>query len=529
MKYIEGTSRDQLCLFPVSINSAISQDNEVRVIDLFIESLSLKDFGFRVDFGENGRPAYHPKDLLKLYIYGYMNKVRSSRDFEKECRRNLEVMWLLKQLQPDHNTISNFRRDNSESIRKVFNETVRIAKYFDLIGKKLLAGDSTKLRAQNSKKNNYNKKKIDRHLEYIENKLNQYNQILAKEDCDKPEEIKQEINKQLNRKEKYKDLEKKLQESQQEQISTSDSESRQMITRNNITEVAYNAQVSTDAKHCIPVDYKVTNSNDSKAMSEMVNRAAEIYETTDFTALYDKGYHTGSEIKKVQDMGVNLLVAVPDVSSNAPDKSYNVCNFSYDKEQDTYRCPQGEELHTNGKWYNKNRGDNREIIRIKQYKTKACKTCAVREKCTTSTTNSRVIERSEFAEHIEKNRQNVEENQHLYKRRQSIVEHPFGTIKRQWGFNYIITKQGIQRASSDVGFMLTAYNLRRIITILGIEVFKHYLQGICLLFSTVSDLFKLKISHFKTTHFIIKVFSIHFDYSPYELKFNQNLRLNGGF
>ena len=145
-------------------------------LDLFVDSLSIKDYGFRTDFTENGRPAYHPSDLLKLFIYGYMNKVRSSRDLEKECKRNIEVMWLLKCLKPDHNTISNFRRDNPKAIKKVFRATVQIAKHFDLIGGKLIAGDSTKLRAQNSKKNNYNQAKIDRHVAYIDNKLEEYTQ-----------------------------------------------------------------------------------------------------------------------------------------------------------------------------------------------------------------------------------------------------------------------------------------------------------------------------------------------------------------
>ena len=159
MKFIQGHDRAQIHLFPVSLEQAIDPDNMVRFIDLFVDSLPLNEYGFRTDFIENGRPAYHPGDLLKLYIYGYLNKTRSSRDLEKECKRNIEVIWLLKSLQPDHNTISNFRMDNPKAIKKVFRATVQIAKHFDLIGGKLIAGDSTKLRAQNSKKNNFNQKK----------------------------------------------------------------------------------------------------------------------------------------------------------------------------------------------------------------------------------------------------------------------------------------------------------------------------------------------------------------------------------
>jgi len=216
-----------------------------------------------------------------------MNKVRTSRDLEKECKRNIEVMWLLNSLQPDHNTISNFRRDNSKAINKVFRETVRIAKHFNLIGSKLLAGDSTKFRAQNSKKNNFNQSKIDRHLGYIENKLTEYNQALAENDGDDK--------KHNRRKDDYKKLEQQLNETGEVQVSTSDPDSRQMIIRNQITEVAYNVQTTVDAKHNLPIDYKVTNHNDKKAMGNMLQRAKTTLRNNDFTALYDKGYHTGTE------------------------------------------------------------------------------------------------------------------------------------------------------------------------------------------------------------------------------------------
>ena len=195
MKYIQGQNRSQTYLFPVTLDDAISEDNEVRLIDVFVNSLALASYGFQIEHNENGRPAYHPSDLLKLFIYGYMNKIRSSRRLEKESKRNIEMMWLLGSLHPDHNTISNFRRDNPRAIKKVFRETVKIANYFNLIGGTLIAGDSTKFRAQNSKKNNFNQRKISRHLEYIENKLQEYNQALAQSDGDK-EDVEEQIEQQ---------------------------------------------------------------------------------------------------------------------------------------------------------------------------------------------------------------------------------------------------------------------------------------------------------------------------------------------
>ena len=261
---MQGSDRKQTAIFPISMDIAIAEDNEVRIIDFFIDSLDIEEMGFSIDHGENGRPAYHPKDMLKLYLYGYLNSVRSSRKLEKETQRNIEVMWLLKGLSPDHNTISNFRRDNPKGIKKVFRSTVELAKNFDLIGGKLLAGDGTKLRAQNSKKNNYNQKKIDRHVNYIDEKVQQYIEDLEEADIIKSEEIKSKIAKHQEHRIKYKTLELRLKETGEKQISTSDPDSRHLIIRGMITEVAYNVQSTVDAKNNLPIDYEVTNDNDKK-------------------------------------------------------------------------------------------------------------------------------------------------------------------------------------------------------------------------------------------------------------------------
>ena len=512
MKYIIGQNREQLQIFPVSLDESISKDNEVRIIDLFVESIDVKSFGFKVDYIENGRPAYHPTDLLKLYIYGYLNKIRSSRDLEKECYRNIEVMWLLKGLKPDHNTISNFRRDNPEPIRKVFKATVQTAKYFKLIGGKLLAGDSTKLRAQNSRKNNFNEKKIIQHIEYIDRKIEEYSEILAIGDEETDIKTKK-IQKQQERKQKYEQLAEELKETGQDQISTSDTDSRQIIIRNGITEVAYNVQTTVDSENNLLIDYKVTNNNDSIAMSDMVSRAAEIVDNTEFTVLYDKGYHTGSEIKAVQEMGIETLVAIPDPGSTAPDEKYNSINFIYDQESNIYTCPQGQRLTTNGRWYNKSKKKNRDVIRIRHYSTKECKNCPVKQHCTRSK-GPRIIERSEYAEYTEQNRKNMEAKKEIYKRRQSIVEHPYGTIKRQWGFNYILTKQGMDRASSDVGLMFVAYNLRRLINILGFDIFKSYLKLLISIIMTFSKAIRSILRHFLSPAYIPKFVSGFFYNSP---------------
>ena len=485
MKYITGQNRNQVPLFASSIEAAIAQDNEVRLIDMFVDSLKLVDFGFKFTFVENGRPAYHPSVLLKLYIYGYLNRIRSSRALEKECGRNIELMWLMNCLVPDHNTIANFRKDNPKAIRKVFRATVQLAKHFNLIGGQLVAGDSTKLRAQNSKKNNFNPRKIEQHIAYIEKKLEEYSKILAVEDKDsisEPQrtEIQQKAKTHAERKAGYEQMQQELEQSGDTQISTSDPESRQLITRNSITEVAYNVQTTVDAQHNLLIDYKVTNENDSKAMGGMVRRAKTILQSNAFTALYDKGYHTGSEFDYADKQNIEVLVAVPGVASHAPDPAFDVEHFQYDAQSDTYTCHAAQTLTTNGHWYNKSRGKS--TNKIKQYTTKACASCSMRAKCTNNK-GGRMIERSEHADLINANKQRVNTNKQLYRRRQSIVEHPYGIIKRQWGFSYILTKKGMKRASADVGLMVVAFNLRRLINIIGFDDLKKWLESLVFPFS----------------------------------------------
>lgn len=490
MKFIVGKDRGQTEFF--CLDQAVSEDNEVRLIDLFVGAVKPGEFGFKTNFIENGRPAYHPSDLLKLFIYGYLNRIRSSRALEKECKRNIELMWLMKGLAPDHNTIANFRKDNPKAIRSVFRSTVALAKSFDLIGGALVAGDSTKLRAQNSKKNNFNPKKIERHIAHIDAKLDEYNGVLASEDKGsvdqkKRGDIEKKRDKHQKQRDKYEQMKKTPDQTGDTQISTSDPESRQMITRNNITEVAYNIQSTVDSKHNIPIDYKVTNQNDSKAMGNMVRRAKTVLGKSSFTALYDKGYHTGTEFDYAYKQGVEVIVAVPNVASHAPDIAFDVEHFHYNKERDEYTCPAKEKLTTNGRWYDKKHGKT--LNRIRHYKTKACLACQHFEKCTKNKAG-RLIERTEHADLIDANKQRQIQNMELYRKRQAIVEHPYGVIKRQWGFYYIMTKKSMKHASADVGLIFTAYNLRRIFNLIGKNQLKEYLKGLALLFLAI-------ITHFK--------------------------------
>jgi len=489
MKFITGTNRNQLPLFASSIDDAIHQDNEIRLIDLFVESLKLSDFGFNFEFVENGRPAYHPSDLLKLYIYGYLNRIRSSRSLEKECVRNIELIWLIKGLVPDHNTIANFRKDNPKAIARVFRATVKMAAHFELIGGTLVAGDSTKLRAQNSKKNNFNPNKIERHIAYIDARLEEYNSALAKEDGDSENSkiITKKILKHSAQKQKYIEYQNTIDTTGVTQISTSDPDSRQIMTRNNISEVAYTVQTVVDAKNNIPIDFKVTNENDSKAMGGMLGRCKTILGHNNFMAIYDKGYHTGSEFAAANKLGVEVLVAIPAVSAHAPDIAFDVEHFKYNKKNDSYTCPANKILTTNGNWYNKTNGKS--ITKMKHYKTNACLSCEFFDQCTKNK-KGRLIERSEYADLIYENKIRIENHYEIYRKRQAIVEHPYGVIKRQWGFYYIMTKKTIKHASADVGLIFTAYNLRRIFNLIDQNLLKQYLKRLTLFIHAIRSFFK---------------------------------------
>lgn len=466
MKHITGIDRHQAVLFPSTPDEMIPQDSEVRFIDDFVNSLDLDKMGFaQVRTKGEGRPPYHPATLLKLYLYGYLNRYRSSRMLEKESGRNLELIWLLQGLQPDHNTISNFRRDHPKAIRRVFRQTVAMAKDFELIGGILIAGDSTKLRAQNSKKNNFNEKKIQRHLDYIEAKLSEFEKALAEADGDAQQTHAIETKRQKHQLQKlrYQGLQKELQESGQKQISTSDPESRHLMVRNNITEVAYNIQTTVDAQNKLLLDYRVTNENDKQAMLPMCRRAKSILGHGQFTALFDKGYHTGYQIGNCHALGITTLVAIPAAPERQAGhiREYQTEHFEYDPEGDYYLCPEGEKLSTNGRYYEK--GIN---YRVKHYKTKACLSCEARKLCTRSR-QGRLIERSEHHESLQRNAAAVAADPELYRQRQALVEHPYGTLKRQWGFDHILTKKGKKRASADVGLMMSAYNLRRLLNLIG--------------------------------------------------------------
>ena len=470
MQHIIGIARNQMVF--TSLEQNISDDNPVRFIDAFVQNIDLEALDFELQtLKTEGRPSYSTKIFLKIYLYGYLNGLRSSRKLEKECVRNIELQWLLFGLVPNYHSISDFRKDNSLGLKKLFKVFVSFLKDADLIAGETIAIDGTKSRAHNSKKSNFNQKKIDQHLAYIEEKTQQYLDELAdndvQEDREKLTDIHAKIERLKTNRIRYELLEEKLKLSGDPQISTTDEDSRALLVQGQVVEVSYNIQAAVDDKYKLVVATHTINRNDRNALSRIATEAKENLEAETFTVLVDKGYHNGREITKCKQENIRTVVAYPTLvqtNENGTTKEYLVANFIYDKESDSYVCPQNQTLKTKGSWHKKSRDGGGYLF--KKYRSSACKECLVKTLCT-SRTGGREIDRSEFAEAVEENNQRYRENGELYRRRQEINEHIFGTIKRQWGYNHT-NLTGLEKVNGEHSLIMLVYNIKRAMNILGV-------------------------------------------------------------
>lgn len=480
MNVQKGISREQMWM--ISLDMEISEDSVVRLIDLFVDHLDLDQLGFtKTKANKEGCPIYQASDMLKLYYYGYFNRIRSSRKLAAECMRNIELWWLLHQLKPGYHTIADFRKNNPVALKNCFKIFVSFLKGEDLLGGKTVAIDGTKIRAQNNKSNNYNEAKLKKHLEYIEARAESYLAELEQGDITEDKQAAELNKKQIaeklktlaERKTKYEHLQQTLQQSGAKQISTADADSRSLPIKENITEVCYNVQAANDSKHSLVVDFDTINQGDQGQLSTMAGKAKDILETEHLTVLADKGYHVGKELEAAKENNITTVVAYPQPRdrSDKINRSYYTDKFFYNKQSDSYCCPAGRELTTNGKVYIKGRKD-RTSYSVKTYSTTACPSCPFRHLCTKS--KSRTIDRSEYQDIIDENNKRVNENSALYKQRQQISEHPFGTIKRSWGYTYTLVK-GIKKVNGEMAIIFTMYNLRRAMSILGVTELKRRL------------------------------------------------------
>lgn len=470
MGYIEGEDRNQIILFPESIDEYVSDNNSIRIIDEYINQLDLKRLGFkRAVNPSTGRPPYHPKDMLKLYLYGYLNRIRSSRRLEQEAIRNLEVIWLIRKLKPDFKTIADFRKDNKKALKKVFRDFTKLCDEWELFGKELVAIDGSKFRACNSKKNNYNTKKLARHLKYLDEKIENYIQELDQGDkteasLKKPDvnTIKERIQQLRERKEKYESYQRKLKQSGENEISTTDPDSRLMANHNNV-EVSYNVQTTVDAKHKLIADFKVTQKpNDLGELDNMALRAKKLFRNKTFEVLADKGYYQAKDLKKCTENGITVYITKQTYANGTKDPAFYADQFKYDPERKVYICPGGKELY-----YARERKKDGKIIGYEYRNYAACKKCEFKERCTKAK-KGRTICRHVDQDFLDRIDSQTKRNLKMYKLRQMIVEHPFGTIKRGWEAYFFLTKRKVS-VSAEISLSFLAYNFKRAINILGTE------------------------------------------------------------
>lgn len=473
MNYIAGSDRDEALLLPEVLDDYIAPENPVRFIDAFVGQLDLNKAGFRnAKLNETGRPPYDPGDLLRLYLYGYLNRVRSSRGLEREASRNLELIWLLRKLRPDFKTVADFRRDNGQAIKAVCREFILLCRKLELLGGELVAIDSTKIKAQNSKGRNYSEAKLKVLLAEIENKVSGYLKELDQSDAQEgarsggleqerlsAEELKQKIAQLKERKKELEHLAQGLETSGATQVSVTDPDSRAMSMGRGST-VGYNVQTAVDAKHSLIVETHVTNTtSDLGALGMMAIKTQEALEARNLSVVADKGYYNGKEVLVCDTIGVTAYVAKPLTSANTALGLYGKESFKYDAMENCYICPAGQKLTYRFATNEKGRA-------IYYYRASGCKTCPLKAKCTRNKEN-RTITRLAAEEVQERMAERVAANPQIMRRRKAIIEHCFGTIKRSLGYDYFLCR-GIVNVATEVNLTVLAYNLKRVCNLVGV-------------------------------------------------------------
>jgi len=458
--YKIGIDRRQLEIS--SLEDKVDSNAMVRVIDRFIEVVDLDQLGFtKIRPSKTGRPAYPPKSMCKLYVYGYENGIRSSRKLERETQRNIEVMWLLDSLTPDYKTISEFRRENIRPLQKLLREFVKLCKSWGLVGGELIAIDGSKIKASNNKKSNFSRKKIYDRLLRIETKIKEY--MDAMESADKSESNDQPIDTAklqnlLERKEQYEAYKEILDERGENELSTVDPDARLMGNNRGGVDVAYNVQSAVDGKHDIVLDFDVsTNPSDQHQLGTMIKKVRRALKLRRFTALADKGYYNGKDLLRLKKLKVIAIVAKqkPSDSKKLPEK-FRSEHFQYDKATDSFACPMGQVLTTK----------NNKAVKIRYTNRLACVSCPHKSECIAGKATFRTITRGEYGDIYDETDKRYKENQELYRRRQEIVEHPFGTIKHSMHGGYFLLRTR-RKVRAEMALLFLGYNLKRALKVLG--------------------------------------------------------------
>jgi transposase len=472
MSYIRGSERGQHLLFPSTLDEYLDEANPVRVIAAFVGTLDFQQLGFvRGVAAETGRPGYDPRLLLGLYIWGHLNKVRSSGKLERECGRNLEAMWLLENLRPDFKTIADFRKDNGEPIKQTVVKFRLWCLSEGLYGREMVAVDGSKFKAVNNSERNYTRKKLERVIERERARVDEYLRAIEEadqEDAKRPPEpplsgkqVREKLRKLKERLTKHEQLQQGLKESGESQVSLTDGEARLMKTSQG-SDVCYNVQTVVDSKHKLIAAYEVTNDgNDQNQLAKMAKQGQEALGVKEVAVLADGGYFDGNTIKECEDAGITTYLPVPPASAVTQHGVFPAERFSYDQERDLYVCPQGEELTFRG-WT---------TARQKKYglyRTNACGSCPLRPQCTTSKRHGRRLKRWVHQAVSDRLKERIRGQPELLKERKKLAEHPFGTIKRAMDQGYFLMK-GIKQVTTETSFTVLAYNLKRVINIMGVN------------------------------------------------------------
>lgn len=460
MAYIVGLDRNQTRMVTTSLNDLIDKDNSVRVIDAYVESLDLKELGFTEYSGSNrGQAPYRRSDLLKLHIYGYLNKIRSSRALEAEAKRNLELMWLINSVTPDHGTIAGFVQKNKKAFHNTLRNLTLILKGWGLIDGKLVAIDGTKIKAQNSKHNCITQSGLDKKIEYAEAQINAYLMAMEKEDS-LNENLKEKLQAYQDLKEEYLKQKQDLKDEGLEQKSLTDTDSRRM-KNNGSLDICYNVQSVVDAQNHFVIDISTTNDiNDQNQLYVMAKDAADLLGTEKQKVLADTGYYNGTEIKNCIDDGMTVYIKKARANNSTKENEFRKEKFVYDKEKDVYVCPAGNQL-----LFFENTSKNG--IRYRRYKCTECNTCKYKESCTSSS-KGRTIQRWEHEDVLDAVRRVTLDNNNTYKQRRCIVEHPFGTVKRTLGYSFFLRKQ-IDNVDAEASSMFIAYNIKRLLSMFSTQ------------------------------------------------------------
>ena len=496
------TSRHQLQF--LNLEEIIDDASAVRVIDSYIKLLDPEELGFKIKGkSTEGRPAFAVSYLIGLYLYCYQNKIRSSRTIEKAAKLNIELWWLLDHQQPGYKTIADFRKENGQAMLNLFNHFRDFCIELDLFGKQVIAIDGSKIRGQNSKKNNYNKKKIERHQEYSETKIKEYLAQLDSNDLSELESknIKEKLARANKSKAKYDRLNEQLKQSDEDQISSVDQDARALLIRRNIVEVGYNIQSSVDNKHKLIAHIDLTNKQDVNSLSDMAiktQQAFKLEQADQLTVLADKGYYSGEEIRKCHIEGIDTLVAIPRNSNPKRHPDFTKDKFIYDEQRDVLICPAKKELTSTGKILSKK--EKKRTVKYKRYSLdkQTCHSCIYKQDCLSEKSRGgKYLERSETEPALERNRKLVKEKPDLYRQRQAIVEHPFGTIKRNWGYDYTLLR-GKQKVKGEIALIALCYNFKRAMNILGKEGLNNIIKD---LIERISSIFRLLVTSTIMTHY----------------------------